>query len=263
MKAAIFIESAGDEFFQKEAECIINSYNRIIAGRGLDMKVFDYKNCDSGKVRLENHTIMVPGTGDGWADRIYEVLVYIRDFIDCEWVIKTNTSTVLNLVELDRFIEAHSHDLKWYHCIETKFWGESFTLNILPGKFWLFPKKFIPSVIEDFYNMLPDIDYWWDCNWGTNQLHRAPDDAIISYIATMKNVPVEAISPHKIVDIYEEWFSGLDNLNLGDLRTAMVFILRMHVSDDIATELKIRNEFESKLMVFITRLIEDIEDPNN
>jgi hypothetical protein len=257
VKAAIFIESAGGEFFQKEAECIISSYNRMITRYGLDMEVFTYKNCDGGEVRLEDHTILIPGDmRDGWADRIYNVLVYIHEHVDCKWVIKTNTSTVLNLVELDQFMENRAPS--WYHCIETKFWGESFTLNILPGKFWLFPKEFIPTVIEDFYNMLPNIDYWWDSNWGTNQLHRAPDDAIISYITTMKNIPSEAISEHLIVDIYEEWFSGLDNLNPGDLRTAMVFILRMHVSDDMALESKIRNEFEPKLMMFITRLIEDL-----
>jgi len=257
MKAAIFIECAGGELFQKEAECIIDSYNRMITQHGLDMEVFAYKNCDSGEVRLEDHTIMVPGDArDGWADRIYNVLVYIQEHIDCKWVIKTNTSTILNLVELDRFIENRA--LLWYHCVETKFWGKLFTLNILPGKFWLFPKEFIPAVMEDFYSMLPDIDYWWDSNWGTDQLHRAPDDAIISYITTMKNIPSEAIPEHLIVDIYEEWFSGLDNLNPGDLRTAMVFILRMHVSDDTGMESKIRNEFEPKLIMFITHLIEDL-----
>lgn len=260
MKAAIFIESAGGEFFQKEANLIVDSYNRTISLYGLDMEVFTYKNCNDGIMHLEDHTILAPGDARGWADRIYGVLDYIQAHIDCEWVIKTNTSTLLNLVVLDRFIT--NRNPVWYHCFNMQFWGSDFTLNILPGKFWLFPKEFIPTVIEDFYNMLPNIDRWWDYNWGTDQLHRAPDDAIISYITTMKNVPAETIPGNMVVDVYHDYFSNLDNLKPGDLRSAMVFILRMHVSDDIAEELRIRNEFEIKLMMFMTKLVEEFQNLN-
>jgi len=261
MKAAIFIECAGDEFFQKEADLIVDSYNRAISSYGLDMEVFTYKNCNDGIVRLEDHTILVPGeVRDGWADRIYGVLDYIQAHIDCKWVIKTNTSTLLNLVVLDRFME--DRDPEWYHCFDMKFWGNEFTLNILPGKFWLFPKEFIPAIIEDFYNMLPSIDGWWDCNWGTDRSHRAPDDAIISYITTMKNVPAKTIPSNMVVDVYHDYFSNLDNLKPGDLRSAMVFILRMHVSDVIAVEMKIRNEFEIKLMMFMIKLVEEFQNLN-
>lgn len=261
MKIAIFIECAGNEFFQKEADYIIDSYNRTISRYGLDMEVFTYKNCDEGDMRIEDHTILIPGDmRDGWADRIYTVLNYIQEHVDCKWVVKTNTSTLLNLVTLDRFAENRAP--VWYHCVDIKFWCDAFTLNILTGKFWMFPKGFIPIITKDFYNMLPDIDYWWNDNWGSDRSHRAPDDAIISYIATIKNVPSEIIPQHMIVDIYNEWFSGLNNLSPGDMQSAMVYVLRMHVSDDIALEMGIRDKFELKTMLFMTRLVEDFQSLN-
>jgi len=251
MRTCIFIDCGGGEFFENGANLLVDFYNETIREHNLDMCVYTYQSIDGVKFIAdeENHKIYVPCGQTEWSKKLFSVFSYIQKSVDCEYVVKTNTSTVLNLVQLDDFTKSEmvTSSPKWWYpynmvIIETN-------MPVVVGCFWCFHK----SMITDVFNNL-------GCFYGAERIDSV-DDLVISYGANELGMPVQFIPENKFVDVWGTFFDNMSNFEESDeIRNAMVYVIRMRIDIDVYSleyERYVRGKFEPPTMKFLFRLIRE------
>lgn len=194
MRISIFIEHAGHEVFHKEAAILKQFYKDTIAEYDLDMEVFTYTNSDLPDIKIQDNDIMIPGDPlNDWGKRSYLVMSYIQDYVDCDYIVKTNTSTVLNLKALSEFCNSKSFQktLKfytmWNHALYHPNVSESGYIEYLLGKMYLYPKQFLSDIIRVWDEATVKGAEIWNTCWGCPPT----DDIIMTAAYNILKFPIE------------------------------------------------------------------------
>ena len=273
MKIAIFIECAGGELFEKEADILVDFYNRIIKKYDLDIEVFTYKNYDGSEIVVNNNRILIPGQNDdqdpnrAWGLRLFDIMNYIYNNVDCDYVIKTNTSSVLNLKELIMFMNSgefinnpglYCGVLWWYDNKHSKY----HELSITNGKLWIYPRYYLSEVVESFdryKGILDECVTWHNSSFGTGPEITVPDDSVMTFICKNHNIPTYQVPMSQVVDIYNARYwhdvkSTLSTIDSADPKHAILFIVKIRVDRED------RMKHEIPLLYFTTKVVENFID---
>lgn len=257
MRTCIFIDCGGGEFFENGANLLVSFYKETIQKYNLDMEVYTYQSIDGIKfiVDEENHKIYVPCGQTEWAKKLFSVFSYIQKSINCEYVVKTNTSTVLNLVELDKFTKSEivTSSPKWWYPYNIIIFSTN--MPVLVGCFWLFHK----SMITDVFNNLGNF-------YGAERIDNV-DDLIISYGADELGMPRQTIPENMFIDLWGTFYDNFSNFSdIDRIKNAMVYVIRMRIDIDKYTlefERYMRNKFEPPTMKFLFRMINEFNEQTN
>lgn len=256
-KISIFIEAAGHELWETEANILEEFYNETIREYDLDMEVYIYTSC-SGPTYISGHHINVSGDARiNWSERTPYILNFIQQHINCEYVVKTNTSTVLNLLRLEELCNSKKfkESSKFYTLHQWFLYSPILTdgiMETLLGKMYLFPKSFIPDILDNWYPSVSEANKVW----GDIYEELAPDDIIMSFV--WKSLKFEhEVLPDKYLYVFGDQVIDIKDCIAIVVRTPKDMIYE--INEDM-NELDARYILEPPILKFVISTIKSIQN---
>lgn len=171
-KLLILSMSCNKQCFLGEEKLIKDTWAKdIISGKIENVDWYSYRASTDGKITIDtdNHVLFVP-CGDKLFDTYYKTILALRYFcynFDFDWMLRTNTSTYVNVKSLVQCLD----DLD-----EDDFYGNRVNIDInandrpyLCGYCALFSRKTCLDIIDSFDGYLTGID---DCKIGLSLSRR-------------------------------------------------------------------------------------------
>lgn len=215
--------------------CVEESVIRGTWGQDIidGIKFFIYKSQREKETRVSDGAIYVnsPDTWQGTSEKTYKTLKYLCEHEDFDYVVKTNTSSYINIEVLKKFVESLPND-------DDNVYGTRIIHNrgkkllYLGGNFMILPKKIVEAICQE--KSIPPIV---DDIWLGNVIKKYFEKQNIVFHEKLKRIPTV------------ETFDKLSGYDIGKYKKIIAFRLktnRRRISKNIIANLKFLEENTKK-----------------
>lgn len=187
-KIGFFIQSSNQELFVNNTRILKEFYLDVISKNNLDIDVFSFVgNTNVNSMYDNDNTTLVFDCDDRVVLKKYKCLFEYLKNKDYEYILITNNSTLVNLVNLNAFISTSIDDDIYYGTITIRT-PELF--EYVNGNVKLFSKKILDKITFPFAE-IEHVNYYitfLHSAKSTNQWIGLPEDLVIQIVLNILNI---------------------------------------------------------------------------